>query len=303
MAVHPHTLIVPYSRSVAPAPIVDEASVLAQLPDGPVARARSIAWRAWFATGAERYELAAEALALDPQCSDAFLLIAELEPEWHPRQNKFERAVSAASFHSGREGWIESTPEGDRIRLWIGGPLLRAQIAAARSMVYGGFHWEALQRLRMLLTFCPNEPYALQYELLQLAHQTRDLEVINWTVDFDRSGSCTMAYERLWLALVTRAPRREIARLARLAIRANRYVPALLRKPLEPAPAPSPYAHLLSRFAKADVQLGDMPPKRLTAGAPGSEEEAEAYAAWTILAWQEEDRARDWLLLPPREKV
>lgn len=298
-----HPLSVPHSRSVAPAPIVDEASVLSQLPDGPVARAREIAWQAWFATGAQRYELAAEALALDPQCSDAILIIAELEPEWHPRQNKFERAASAASYHSGNEGWIETTPKGERIRLWIGGPLLRAQIAAARSMVYGGFHWEALQRLRMLLTFCPDEPYGLQYELLQLAHQTRELEVINWTVEFDQSASCTMAYERLWLALVTRSPRREIARLARLALRANRYVPALLRKPLEPAPAPSPYAHLLSRFAKSAQQLGDMPPKRLCAGAPGSEEEAIAYTNWTRSAWQEEEKAREWLVLSPTEKA
>lgn len=231
------------------------------------------------------------------------MLIAELEPEWHPRQNKFERAVSGASYHSGREGWIETTPQGDRIRLWIGGPLLRAQIAAARSMVYGGFHWEALQRLRMLLTFCPNEPYGLKYELLKLAHQTRELEVIDWTVQFDQDVSCIMAYERLWLALVNRSPRREIARLARVALRANRFVPALLRRPMEPVPAPSSYAHLLSRFAKADQQLGDMPRKRLCAGAPGTEEEAIAYTSWVRSAWQEEEKAREWLALSPQEKV
>jgi hypothetical protein len=294
LAVHPPPA--PYSRSVGPAPTVDEASVLPLLPDTPVTRARILAWQAWFAPEPERYDLAAEALAVDPYCSDALLQIAELEPEWHPRHNKFERAVSAASYHSGREGWIESTPSGVRIRLPIGGPLLRAQIAAARSMVYGGFHWEALQRFRMLMTFCPDEPYSLRFELLQLAHQTRELEAIEWVVGFHQEIDCTMAYERLWLALATKAPRREVARLARLAMRVNRYVPALLCRPLEPAPTPARYAHLLSRFAKAAPQTGQVTPRRFTAGAPGSEEEAQAYADWAITFWQDEETARSWLM-------
>jgi hypothetical protein len=241
--------------------------------------------------------MAAEALALDPYCADALLQLAELEPEWHPRQNKFERAVSAASYHSGREGWIESNPKGDRIRLWIGGPLLRAQVAAARSMVYGGFQWEAMQRFRMLLTFCPDEPYGVRFELLQLAHQVRELEMIEWTVSFYKENCCTLGYERLWFALVSGAPSREVLRMARLARRTNRYVPALLRQPSEPVPAPSTYAHLLSRFAKAAPQVGNLPPKRFIAGANGSEEQAQAYASWALSFWQNEERARTWLTI------
>lgn len=285
----------PYSRSVAPAPLIDEATILNALPDSPVARARLLAWRAWFTTEPDRYELAAEALSLDPYCADGLLLLAELEQEWHPRHNKFERAVSAASYHSGREGWIESTPVGDRIRLWIGGPLLRAQVAAARSMIYGGFQWEAMQRFRMLLNFCPGEPYGVRFELLELAHQVRELEMIEWTVSFHKDLCSTLAYERLWLAIVTNSPAREVAKLARIARRLNRYIPAQLRRPPEPAPAPTPYAHLLSRFAKAAPQVGNLRPKRYLAGEPGSEEEARAYANWALPYWQKEERAWAWL--------
>lgn len=232
---------------------------------------------------------------MDPQCSDALLIIAELEQEWHPRHNKFERAVSAASYHSTREGWIETTADGPRIRLWHGGPLLRAQIAAARSMVYGGFHWEGMQRLRMLIIFCPDEPYSLQFELLKLAHEIRDLEAIEWVVGQFQGDCCTMAYERLWLALVSRASRREVGRLTRLALRANRYVPRLLRQPPVPEPTPTPYEHLLSRFAKSTPILGDVKAKPLRGGAPGSDEEARTYAGWATGAWQAEEKVRRWL--------
>jgi hypothetical protein len=87
----------------------------------------------------------------------------------------------------------------------------------------------------------------------------------------------------------------EVTERAGVAQALNPHVLALLRQPPAPLPAPSPYAHLLSRFAKNAPQIGDLPPKRFTVGAPGSQQQAEAYVDWTSSYWRNEERARLWL--------
>ncbi len=117
---------VPRSLSVAPAPRmterilaamgrglaersfddVDEVNAFFQSPEGQeaiatsrpasaLAKAQELAYDAWEADGQERYRLARQALAVDPRCGDAWLILAEEERSWRKQRRCFERAVEA----------------------------------------------------------------------------------------------------------------------------------------------------------------------------------------------------------------
>ena len=65
-------------------------------PETEEEQAENIDMEAWYSDPPKRYELARQALEIDSQCSDAYLILAETVSSWRKQRRYFERALAAS---------------------------------------------------------------------------------------------------------------------------------------------------------------------------------------------------------------
>ncbi len=251
-------------------------------PTTPLGRAQELAYDAWEATGPRRYQLARQALALDPRCSDAWLILAEEERSWRKQRRCFERAVEAAERAAREEGWLKDGDAGDEGEAETPGlyrrhmglrAYVRARVALARCLAEGGHLAEARALYDDLLRRDHEDPLGLRYEVLPLYHALDDRAALrDLLARYEKEESCFLAWERLWLALAEGEQRRVVTRRARRALKANPHVPD----------------HLLG--------LADAGDPRAPYYSPGSADEAAFYAALARIWWANTPVSLSWLV-------
>jgi len=253
-------------------------------PRSRMEKAQEKAFDAWEADGEDRYRLAREALALDERCSDAWLILAERERTWVKQRKCFEKAVALSSRGASDEGWLEShkketvaggegDPAGGLYGSVVARPFLRARMALARCLMDGGHFDESRALYEELMNWDGDDHLGVRFEVLHIYHEKNDLQALarlvrRYAVDV----TACLAYERLWLALARGAAPRTVARLEKVALRANPHVPAYLSGRRQP-----------------HVDLGR------TAFVIGGEDEAVDYARMAIVWWAGLPEAWDWL--------
>lgn len=244
-------------------------------PAGSWESAQDVAYEAWESTGPQRYELARRALAMDDRCSDAWLILAEEERSWRKQKRCFEWAVAAAEGAAAEEGWLQEASqdeEGSLYRQVAGRTYLRAQLALARCLAEGGYVQEARILYEKLLHLDPEDHMGVRFEMLPLYHLADDWEGLRSLLDrYSDDGLASLAYEHLWLALVTGADSEEIEQLAEAARQVNPHVPS---------------------FLLGEAELPDSRPEYIH---PGAEDEAASYAEMAVDWWRREPRVMAWL--------
>jgi tetratricopeptide (TPR) repeat protein len=239
--------------------------------DTPQARAQNLVYEA-FDTGdpEERVRLARQALALWPDCADAYVILAEQAPSRKAALELYEQGVAAGERALGEETFREQA--GHFWLLLPTRPYMRARYGLAESLWMAGRRDEAVAHLRDLLRLNPNDNQGLRYTLaawLLLMDRNEDLRQL--LDQYEGEGSAFWTYTRALLAFREQGDSAEARMLLKVARKGNKHVPDyLLGRKSVPLERPPYYSH-------------------------GDDNEAIFYAESFLSGWRATTGAIDWL--------
>jgi tetratricopeptide (TPR) repeat protein len=124
--------------------------------------AQDLMYEAFDAQGARRAALAREALAISPDCADAYLLLAEeTATSADEARELLEQGVAAGERALGPEPFVEDV--GHFWGLIETRPYMRVRAALAETLWALGRHEEAVDHQRELLRLNPNDNQGVRY--------------------------------------------------------------------------------------------------------------------------------------------
>ena len=232
----------------------------------PRYRSEDLIYEGWEATGPRRVELAREALALWPDCADAYVLLAQAASSLEEARELLEQGVAGGERALGRRVFAEDA--GDFWLIFETRPYMRARAALAAVLWRLGRHEEAVEHQRELLRLNPRDNQMLRYRqahwLLQLESYD-ELEELFTAYAEDRSPG--FIYARALAAFARRGDDRTSRALRVEAVKLNPHVPAYLtgRKRL-PEPRPD-YTVFGGESEAVDYAAGE---RELWASVPGA---------------------------------
>lgn len=219
---------------------------------------------------ARRVQIARDALVLDPDCADAYVLLAEHTPDRKERLALYEKGVAAGERAIGPEAFRRTV--GHFWGVVETRPYMRARVGLAGSLWEFARRDEAVGHLQEMLRLNPNDNQGNRYTLAGfLLFLDRDEELGRLIGRYDQEESAFWAYTKALLSFRregdTIAPRR----LLKAARKSNRFVPALI--------------------------LGEAKPPLEKPGhySPGAESEAMVYADHCLIGWKSTAGAVGWL--------
>ncbi len=236
----------------------------------PLERARELAAQAAEALEPRRrIALARKAIEVSPDCSEAYLLLADHAKTRKESISLYERAVDSAARELGpglfRDG------EGHFWHLLETRPYMTARLGLAEALWTAGSRAEAAEHLRDMLRLNPGDNQGLRYILSGWLLNLDRLEDLESLLDEYDEDSATWAYTRALIAFRVDRDTPASRKLLQAARRTNKHVPDYLlgRKPL-PADQPGYYS-------------------------PGDEDDAILYVANNLGAWKSSAGALAWL--------
>jgi tetratricopeptide (TPR) repeat protein len=255
-------------------PRVLERSLQELVGDGgnpALARAQECMYRAFAeADPRRRAGLAREALALCPDCADAYVLLAEQAPRRKEALALYEQGAAA-----GERALGEQTFRDEAGRFWgllHTRPYMRARLGLAHALWTAGRRGEAVGHARELLRLNPGDNQGVRYTLAAwLLALDRDDELAGLLEQFPDEATAAWAYNRALLAFRRHGDTPEARRLLQEALQSNQHVPAyLLGEKFPPAEHPPFYTR-------------------------GDESEALVYIGGAIAGWRATPGAVAWL--------
>ena len=174
-----------------------------------------------------RIQLAKEALAICPDCADAYVLLAE-----HARSRKealrlYEQGVAAGERALGPEAF-----ERDVGHFWgilETRPYMRARLGLAHALWTAGRRDEAVQHLQDMLRLNPGDNQGVRYTLAGfLLFLDRDDDLARLLQQYPDEGSAAWAYTKALLAFRQHGDTPEARQLLKQARKTNKHVPAYL---------------------------------------------------------------------------
>ena len=240
-------------------------------PSTPLEQAQDLMYEAWNATGTRRVKLAREALALSPDCADAYVLLAEETAKTPQEARKlYQQGVDAGERALGPETFEESV--GHFWGIVETRPYMRAREGLAHALWHLGEHRAAIDHLQTMLRLNPGDNQGIRYVLAQWLLETgADEELLQLLEQYPDDAAATWAYTRALAAFRRQGAGATANAALRDAIATNGFVPV----------------YLLGR-------------KRLPQRLPqyvglGDDNEAIAYVAHGAAAWRKTPGALDWL--------
>ncbi len=236
----------------------------------PEALARELMNRAAATTEPRRrIALARQALATSPDCSEAYLLLAEHAGTRKEALGFLEQAVEAGARAIGPDPFREAV--GHFWGLFETRPYMRARLELAEALWTSGRRVEAADHLAAMLRLNPGDNQGVRYILaswLLSLDRLDELEALLARFDED---SATWAYTRALASFRRAGDSSESTKLLKAAKRANKHAPA----------------YLLGRR--------DLPPDQPPYYSPGDVDDAVLYVAGHLAAWKSTPGAIAWL--------
>jgi tetratricopeptide (TPR) repeat protein len=166
----------------------------------PAERGQDIAYRAFDAVGRRRVILAREALAVWPDCADAYVILGEQAAGPARALPFYQQAVAA-----GRRALGDQAIEREAGHFWSTletRPYMRARLGHARTLVELGRPDEAIPEYLDLLRLNPNDNQGARYLLLlQYLRANRDAEASELIARYPDDPTAEWAYSRVLLCL------------------------------------------------------------------------------------------------------
>lgn len=237
----------------------------------PLERAQDLMYDAWDAKGRDRIDRAREALALSPDCADAYVLLShEAATNLEESMHLLEDGVRAGERALGREMFEEEA--GHFWGILETRPYMRARFDLAHLLSLAGRRKEAIDHMRDLLRLNPGDNQGVRHDLAACLLEDGDLEGLEGLLDeYPDEYSAVWFYSRALLKFRKegRTPAADACLV--LAFEQNRFIPPyLLGKKRIPSSTPE------------YMRIGD-------------ETEAVVYTLDNGRAWQETQGALMWM--------
>jgi hypothetical protein len=220
--------------------------------------------------GDRQTALARQALAVWPDCADAYVLLAGQAPTRQEALRLYEQGVAAGERAIGPQAFRDAV--GHFGGLLPTRPYLRARLGLARSLWAAGRRGEAVQHLQALLRLNPDDHQGVRYTLAAfLLALDRDDDLARLLERYPGETSATWAYTRALLAFRHGGDTPQARQLLQQAKQTNKDVPEyLLGRKSPPEDRPAYY------------RLGD-------------ESEALNYAGGFLAGWRDTPGALAWV--------
>jgi hypothetical protein len=239
--------------------------------DMPLGKAQALMYRAFAeADDGRRVQLAKDALALCPDCADAYVLLAEHARSRTESRHLYEQGVAAGERALGAEVFAHDV--GHFWAILSTRPYMRARLGLAHALWTAGRRDEAVQHLQELLRLNPGDNQGVRYTLAGfLFFLDQDDDLGRLLEQYPDEASATWAYTKALLAFRQQGDTLEARRLLKLARKSNKHVPAyLLGEKFPPTELPDYYS-------------------------TGDESEALNYVGSFLAAWKSTPGAIAWL--------
>lgn len=251
----------------------DALSFLEEDDDGgptPLRQAQELADEANELTdNRERQRIAREALALSPDCVDAYVVLAESQKRPEEALRLYRQGEAAGRRLLGERYFLENA--GHFWGLMETRPFMRACHGVAACLWATGQHNEAVLKSRELLRLNPNDNQGIRYQLCAfLAQLGRDKELEELLGEYD-DVSAAWQYSQALLAFRRHGDSEVSRRTLKEAHETNRHVPELMLNP---------------------DRLPSLPPEYYS---PGDENEAIGYVGENLASWRTTPGAIRWL--------
>ena len=261
----------PRSKAPAKAPVQKEPATVEDRLDKSLDAAQRIVDRAWDTDLPERQAaLARKALAISPDCADAYVVLANVASTADEARRLYEQGVVAGRRAIGDELFARSV--GHFWGVMKARPYLRARVGLAQCLWEAGECQLAIEHYRDLLRLTPNDNQGIRYLLLAaLLDMDADAEVQILLAQYEGDSSAEWAYTLALLAYRQQGDSPESRGLLLHAEETNRFVPAYLVGAKQLPADPPPY-----------ISVGD-------------ENEAASYTIQFLKNWRGTVGAIPWL--------
>lgn len=239
--------------------------------DTPLDKAQVLLDQAFKERDSERrVRLAQEALAVCPDCADAYVLLAEHSPRRKEALRLYQQGVEAGERALGAEKF-----ERAKGRFWgilETRPYMRARYGLATALWTMGDRDEAIRHLQEMLRLNPGDNQGVRYTLASfLLFLDRDDELGKLLDQYPNEELATWSYTRALLSFRQKGDTLEGRQSLKKAKKANKHVP--------------PY--LLGRKNPSPNQSGHF--------RPGDDNEALDYVGGFMVGWKSTPGAIAWL--------
>ncbi|HVR99901.1 MAG TPA: hypothetical protein VMW27_24970 [Thermoanaerobaculia bacterium] len=239
-------------------------------PDDPVETAWDLLEDALDAPGRRRRLLARRALGLDPDCVDAYLILAEMEPDLEARRDLLTQGMAIAERVLGPRTFEEE--EGSFWRIPKTRPYMVSRLALAQTLRDLGEVEDAVGHMEAMLRLNPEDGQGVRYPLLVLFLEAERHEEAEALLDrYPDDVSPSWLFSRALLAFREEGDSPAARDLLRTALESHRDIAKYLLDPGLPPLAPPD----LVRFPKVDESI--------------------LYVAYNEDLWEETPGALAWL--------
>ncbi|MDR6121610.1 tetratricopeptide (TPR) repeat protein [Bacillus sp. SLBN-46] len=232
-------------------------------------RARNLIYDALQSEGKNRYKLAENALTLNPNCVDAYVILAEKTKSLEDAILMYEKGIQAGERELGKEFFKEN--KGFFWGLTETRPFMRAKQHYAEALSLLGNVKDAIVQYEELLELNPMDNQGVRYSLFVAYVDAGEYKKARNLLQQYDEASAHGAYNKLLLELSEKGFTKKAQLLAKAAKKENKYViPYLVGKKRLPAYPPDYYGF-------------------------GDENEAIVYADMHLHLWKRIDGLAEWL--------
>jgi tetratricopeptide (TPR) repeat protein len=251
--------------------IIKNGGDLPELPPRtPLEEAQGIFYRALEHKGQRRVELARKALAVSPDCADAYVLLAEETPDPKAARSLYEQGVVAAERAIGPERFVQEA--GSFWGILEARPYIRALDGLADARWALGEKTESTAHLQEVLRVDPEDHLNVRYRLAARLLTIGDDDAVRRLMDrFPDDDSARWLYSRALMLFRRYGEGRRSWRALAAALEANPYVPAYL------------------------LGLEKLPRRMPDIIEAGERSEATEYIVDAIFAWEHTPGSVEWL--------
>jgi tetratricopeptide (TPR) repeat protein len=250
--------------------LLASGGIPAMAPATPLDQAQELMYDAWEATGSRRIKLARQALAISPDCADAYVLLAEEARSPREAKELYEQGVHAGERALGPDMFEEDV--GHFWGLIETRPYMRAREGLAHSLWQLGKRRQAIEHYRDMLRLNPGDNQGIRYVLANCLLRENDDEALGKLLDqYKDDAMAEWGYTRALLLFRREGASRRANAALKRALKQNTFVPPYL-------------------LGKKSI------PRRLPDYIGfGDETEAASYASGAASIWRETPGALEWL--------